>query len=1020
MSELLILPSTTYRPSTPPQARRAGRSLNTIIEEQPDESQQRPVESDNRRMQAPSSNDKIVQWLSPQSDHFPTPRGFHFLSAPILPESPTAASADESNSPSIISSNAWNRQSVSTDVTEFGDIYDVSDDEANYRRHSRTPSVKRTNSSRSGALKKADAQSLAPQQTLPPLVIPAQPEQKVNSPSGRPDLKKIRSPVPPTPPAKVEMSPAAMSFMQAQQTKDVPTISAPPSLDGSLSSEQMATMSAPPTPVMGAGEDESSSGWAGVQLQPAALATLQALSGGGDENEQGFHSEQVIEMLEERVPEMSQQTPRAFTSMRPELSLSTEQQQSLNGLTRLSIPSPGGFFSGLSPRARHTWHLPSMTPDDIAPPTSTTAEQFYRCPWNQPAPPVPALPSIPLPPSRPQDFSSLVLPPPPPRPVGQIVEGRGTMSDGMATARPAMLEQIVEARDIVSEGPPTARRIESVNPLTFSPVSAEPVSPKEGEAATEIVTVYDPEYAEKLRNEALSNLDRTELWLMAQKAYLSGVLPEEDAEPESEPTKTPEVEAKDEPEVGEAGTGSDASPAQKKKTVRFSEIIVKSNIPCSLPSKLLRQESAYYRAFQDYVIQSRGQDAFVHRLPRFEALQAQRVSLREAHRNQLLGKYQLSVVPQSAKKRMSANVARGDHVLSEDDPEKIRLEREAEARRQMAAAAWHVGTLKALNGGRLFSAPVEKRLRRLSMRPVCNGSGGGDRARILDLGGQATCDWAWHCAIAYPGAKVYTATTKAIRQLSNSNIRGPPNHRQVAVERLTRLPFPDAHFDLVSARELHSILKFVGENGTDEWEGALAECLRVLKPGGYLDFSVQDSDLMNAGPLGLAKSVEFGFTLKTLGYDPQPTRLFLGRLGRAGFEGVRRAWTCLPVGARPTAGTKTGIKTKTNTNNAKGQIQTRTVPVPAAGGRTVELDALVTGSTDAAAGVAGLAGGWAWERWLLRCEMEKVASEGRLVGTQEMREAGKCLEDVQAVIEEGRRCGAGWRVLTGFAMKPKA
>ena len=21
-----------------------------------------------------------------------------------------------------------------------------------------------------------------------------------------------------------------------------------------------------------------------------------------------------------------------------------------------------------------------------------------------------------------------------------------------------------------------------------------------------------------------------------------------------------------------------------------------------------------------------------------------------------------------------------------------------------------------------------------------------DRARILDLGGQATCDWAWHCA----------------------------------------------------------------------------------------------------------------------------------------------------------------------------------------------------------------------------------------------------------------------------------
>src|SRR5690348_5881345 len=112
-------------------------------------------------------------------------------------------------------------------------------------------------------------------------------------------------------------------------------------------------------------------------------------------------------------------------------------------------------------------------------------------------------------------------------------------------------------------------------------------------------------------------------------------------------------------------------------------------------------------------VRTQGQDVFVHRLPRFEALQAQRVSLREAHRNQLFGKYQLSVLPQSAKKRMSANVVRGDDQLV-DDPEKMRADKEHEALGQMAMTTWHVAATKLLNGGRLIASPVAKRLARQS------------------------------------------------------------------------------------------------------------------------------------------------------------------------------------------------------------------------------------------------------------------------------------------------------------------
>ncbi|KAI8283343.1 hypothetical protein K4K60_002799 [Colletotrichum sp. SAR11_57] len=638
--------------------------------------------------------------------------------------------------------------------------------------------------------------------------------------------------------------------------------------------------------------------------------------------------------------------------------------------------------------------MPSRSPEEMMPPTSTTAEQFYRCPWNMNA----SIPPLPI--AQPRLIAN---------------ESDESVEQFYRNSLPSpnlIVEQVVEVRNEVpdEDDMPTAKPIVPTIFSTTSNTLAEPASPELDDAPTEIVTVYDPEYARKQQEVALSNLDRTEMWLMAQRAYLKPVEAESDGEDNNKNLDTiPEVVDEDAENLPEPETVT----VPMKKTVRFSEFVAKTNIPCRLPSKLLRQESAYYRAFQDYVIRSSRQDVFVHQLPRFEALQAQRVCLREFHRNQLLGKYQLSVVPQSAKKRLSANVARGDDVLI-DDPEKIKREKEHEAMSQMAISAWHVAAIRMLNGGKLISAPVAKRLARVSRMAPGRDGVARDRARVLDLGGQSTCDWAWHCALQYPNTKIYTVTTKTIRQLSNSNVRGPPNHRQVAVERLTRLPFKDDQFDLISARELHSILKFVGENGEDEWETCLKECLRVLKPGGYLEFSVLDSDIMNAGPLGLAKSVEFGFDLKTLGYDPNPTRMFLGRLSRAGFDEVRRAWMCLPVGAR---------RPSQQQGKPLPSLPARVSPTGQEV-RTVTMEAMVTGSTDGIANVTGIVGGWSWERWLLRCEMEKVSGELRLADMvtegAAMREAGKSVEGVAAIVEEGRSCGAGWRMLSGYARKPKS
>jgi SAM-dependent methyltransferase len=689
-------------------------------------------------------------------------------------------------------------------------------------------------------------------------------------------------------------------------------------------------------------------------------------------------------------------------------------------LTRLEIPSPNTFFANLTPGTRNTWGPSSATTIDNESLTSGTAERFYRPPWEQER----------------QDNTA-----------AQSGERESFFYRRWFTST-SPVEQVIEVPvESEDDDQPTAKALKTaiqVEPRLGPRSPNSPRSPGEGLEAIEIILEADPEQAREQQVLALSQLDRMETWLAAQRAYLPSIsgedaemeedtlpphLPSEAAKAASAPVGLPPfVLPQDTP--SESETQEDEKEKRetlvKKKSVRFSEIPrprsrlghsfdnkdSSNNSPCRLPSKLFRKESAYYRAFINYMIRQSPADVFVHRQPRFEALQAQRASLQEAHRCQLLGKYQLSVIPQSLKKRLSANVARGDAELV-DDPERLRRDKEAEAADQMAMALWHVAAMKLLAGGRLIRAPVAQRLSRLSrMAPGPDGVPR-DRARILDLGGQATCDWAWHCAYQYPNTKIYTVTTTAIRQLSNSNIRGPPNHRQVAVEKLTQLPFKDDQFDLISARELHAILKLSAGNGEDEWDACLQECMRVLKPGGYIEFSILDSDMINPGPLGLAKSVEFGFTLKTLGYDPTPTKSWLSRLSRAGFEDIRRAWVCLPMGEKPAS-----------RNRAPAAVRTSTTPTKT---NAAIPEAAVTGGTGAVAAVCGIAAGWSWERWLLRCETEKVASERRLgiaeaatTGEAVKEAAGNCLVDVHSVVEEGRACGAAWRMVTGWARKPRA
>ncbi|KAL2153932.1 hypothetical protein VTH82DRAFT_2608 [Thermothelomyces myriococcoides] len=272
--------------------------------EEPEDAKDTFVERRGKRR----SFEKIEQWLSPMSDHFPTPRGQHFLAAPVLPATPSYMSSDTEHEPepepepdidnddyssqdssSIPSSRWWlrnnsstSRDSITTDVTEFDDLYDVSDDEITQTQNLQSNGISRQRDPTSPD--RESRASWGPPRVLPPLVIPEEPAHVA--------AKKLISPIPPTPPSAVALSPAVKSFMELRQAQEVPRVSAPPSLDGSINSEEMAQMSAPPTPSIGA-EDNPDEEWGGVRLQPGALETLQALAGTDVEHEE--EPAQVIE-----------------------------------------------------------------------------------------------------------------------------------------------------------------------------------------------------------------------------------------------------------------------------------------------------------------------------------------------------------------------------------------------------------------------------------------------------------------------------------------------------------------------------------------------------------------------------------------------------------------------------------------------------------------------------------------------------------------------------------------------------
>jgi len=818
-------------------------------------------------------------------DDFPTPKAHKFdttahasSGCPVnLPAHPSVQRASHAHS-------------------DFDSLYDMSDNEAEAPLHA------------SASVKKY---ATRPERgRCPSIIIP--------SPSAWPTIEKLRSAtsaIPATPSLLLTPSRRILEMIDSHNLH-VPERSAAPSLDGSLTSEEMDKLSCPATPdaLRRRGSFSSVDSWGPMQLDVQAMETLQHL-GNSPCIEQNEQQPQQAPTANELRGEM-QEVPRRNLELQIPATVFGNGSSGSTPVSILSIPSPGGFFSSLQSNARHTW---SMSKQEESIPNTSTAENFYNLPWDNGENAAPGMA-----PTIPRRLSVLA---------GSTLNG---FDDPLATARPVILSPTDESVEI-----------KEINP-------------------SKTIFQYNENYSAELEKVSCANLEMTGRWLEQQVELQAALRDMKDMDTSGVST-------------GMHNRGTSLDKPAVKKSVKFAEDPMKS--PANVESAS-RQVLTYVQGLEYLRSRSQKKDTFIHRSTRAEAMHVQRRCSPLMHRNQLLGKFELSQPDRPAPPRPVSEFFVDDPTVLKERIAHAQMERQALD--QMLPIHWVLQAQKQLNGGKLLSKPAVRCITRASV------------PRILDVGGVPTNDWAWDVAYDYPNATVTTVYTAGNNR--STNVAGPFNHKHLTVPNLWTLPFPSNHFDVISARTLHELLKTrkpIGRS-VDEYDLCLKECNRCLKSGGVLDFSLMDADMVHAGRNAQAMGVEFGFNLKTRGYDAQATKTFLPRLSKAGFKKVHRAWMILPMG-------KTAANWKENLAvGAEPKSQEKRI---ADDGSVGCEDAAVFGTTVDAAMMTGIVGSWAWERWLLRLQVEMGKEEDKL------------LEGVVQVLEEGSQEGSGWRTLTGWARK---
>ena len=287
-------------------------------------------------------------------------------------------------------------------------------------------------------------------------------------------------------------------------------------------------------------------------------------------------------------------------------------------------------------------------------------------------------------------------------------------------------------------------------------------------------------------------------------------------------------------------------------------------------------------------------------------------------------------------------------------------------------------TSRWLSFDRVLFSPVQSELR--SSR----------QDRILVVDGLENDDWSTYCALTYPDTNVYNLCSssalwsrKSSEVVNDGKWMPPVNHRRISYADISApFPFPKGFFTAV-------VFRFPTANTDYAYRNAIAECKRVLRPGGFLELTILDMDTVNMGN-HMSRAirnlkVRMQAAVPDVSLSPASDEV-MKLLGRKGFENISRCVVGVPV-------------TGALSNSRKGSMSQPPSPDrEAETGAQLSLGALLTGQARGAdlhypvtKMVARVARWWwskCYESSILGEPRESIWSHRELLKECEERETG--------------------------------
>ena len=170
--------------------------------------------------------------------------------------------------------------------------------------------------------------------------------------------------------------------------------------------------------------------------------------------------------------------------------------------------------------------------------------------------------------------------------------------------------------------------------------------------------------------------------------------------------------------------------------------------------------------------------------------------------------------------------------------------------------------------------------------------------RILVLDGLGNDDWSFYCALTYPNAIIYnispvqTSGNASVKKRQAGAYDSPSNHRQIYHTSIAHpFPFPKGFFTA-------AVFRFPVASSETAYASAIAEFKRVLQPGGYLELSILDLDMVNMGNRARRAVRQLKVCMQQNNPDVslKPNSDNIQKmLGRRGFENLKSCMVDVPV-----------------------------------------------------------------------------------------------------------------------------